>query len=309
MGQKFCTVCGAKLAEGLRFCENCGTPVQPAQVAAVSSPSEITAPVPGTDPISPIPPRGSAGKFPVKIIAGIFIVLIIAAAAVFILLPILQKGTLPAMPGIATPVPTTLPTPVITPTTVAMTIVPTPTPDPFPKALALNQKMPFGSGKVASEGTVYKYWINDTYQWHNDLDNKYYPQTPKPGNKYLFVFVQMVNTGDTRVWLPPANSVVVNYDGKTYTQDTTHYKPDKVGNLKATAIEVLEVQYFHTLNGDEYVQDFGFSHATELGYIYPGKSNAVDGYIIYEVPQSLTPDKTYVAISFNGQDSGVWKLA
>ena len=37
-------------------------------------------------------------------------------------------------------------------------------------------------------------------------------------------------------------------------------------------------------------------------------SNAVDGYIIYEVPQSLTPEKTYVGIPFNTQDQGVWKL-
>jgi hypothetical protein len=53
---------------------------------------------------------------------------------------------------------------------------------------------------------------------------------------------------------------------------------------------------------------FGFSHGTELGYLYPGMSNAVDGYIIYEVPQSLTPEKTYVEIPFNTKDHAVWKL-
>jgi hypothetical protein len=306
MGQKFCTVCGAKLIEDTKFCESCGTPVEQAPLIGGNFSPGTIPPSSGTGQVSPTTPAGTVGKFPVKIIAGIVIVLIIAAVAVFILLPNLQNGSLP---GMTTPVPTTVPTPVQTPTPIATTIAPTPTPDPFPNALASGQKMPFGSGKVASEGMVYRYWINDTYQWHSDIDNKYYTQTPAPGNKYLFVFVQMVNNGDTRVWLPPASSVVVNYDGRTYMQDQNHFKPDKSQNKKATAIEVQEVQYFHTHNGDEYVQDFGFSHGDELGYIYPGKSNAVDGYIIYEVPQSLTPDKTYVSISFNGQDSGVWKLA
>jgi hypothetical protein len=43
--------------------------------------------------------------------------------------------------------------------------------------------------------------------------------------------------------------------------------------------------------------------------VYPGEGNAVDGYIIYEVPASLTPDKTYVEIVFNGHETAVWKLA
>ncbi len=141
------------------------------------------------------------------------------------------------------------------------------------------------------------------------MDNQYYTQKPRAGNKYLFVFVQMVNLGDTRVWLPPSGSIVVHSEGNDYFQDYNHYKPDKSSDRKATAIEIKEVEFLHKLSGDEYVEDFGFSHGAELGYIYPGKSNAVDGYVIYEVPQSLTPEKTYVTIRFNGEDSGVWRLA
>jgi hypothetical protein len=309
MEQQFCTVCGAKLNEGIRFCENCGTPTKALPATAITSLSGTLIQTPGADPVSPPSLIGGTGKFPIKIAAGIVIALVIVAAAVLVLLPILQDGSLQTINGKVTPVPTTIPTLVATPSLHATSIAPTPTPEPFPNALALKTKLPFGSGKVASEATVYQYWINSSYQWHNDLDNKYYTQTPKPGNKYLFVFVQMMNIGDTRVWLPPASSVVVHYNGAIYKQDQSHYTPDKTGNIKATAIEVQEVQYFHKLNGDEYVEDFGFSHAGELGYIYPGKSNAVDGYIIYEVPESLTPAETYVAISFNGQDNGVWKLA
>jgi hypothetical protein len=191
---------------------------------------------------------------------------------------------------------------------VITTVTRAPEPDPFPAALSLRQRIPFGSGEIASEATVYRYWINDTYEWHNDLDNHYYVQKPAAGNKYLFVFVHLENKGETRVWFPPAGRIILHYNNTIYHEDETHFKPDLARDRKETPIEVKEVQYFQKLNGDEYVEDFGYSHGTELAYLYPGPSNAVDGYIVYEVPQSLTPEKAYIDISFNTQDRGIWRL-
>lgn len=302
MGQQFCTACGAKLTGNMSFCEHCGARVEQGTESSLAYQVSQKPQVPEQHP----PP--SAGTIPVVLVAGIIIVLVLIGAGVLFILPALQNGELPAIPGTATTVPTIIPTPEPTPIPAETTVLPTRAPDPFPGARALKERVPFGEGSVASEATVYRYWINDTYQWHNDMDNRYYTQKPGVGNKYLFVFVQMMNLGDTRVWLPPAGSIVVHYDGRNYFQDYTHYKPDKSSDRKATAVEIKEVEYLHKLNGDEYVEDFGFSHGTELGYIYPGKSNAVDGYIIYEVPQSLSPETTYVTIRFNGEDYGVWRL-
>jgi hypothetical protein len=39
-----------------------------------------------------------------------------------------------------------------------------------------------------------------------------------------------------------------------------------------------------------------------------GESNAVEGYIIYEVPESLTPEKTYVTIVLPDKNEAVWVL-
>jgi hypothetical protein len=163
-------------------------------------------------------------------------------------------------------------------------------------------------GKIASEGTVYRVWINESYHWHNDMDNKYYLQEPEPGNKYLFVFINVFNKGDMNIWPPTSGEVVVHYNGQVYSPDPTHYLPDKSSNRKATAIEIQEIQYFSKLFGSEYVEDFGYSNGTELSYLYPGKSNAIDGYLIFEVPASLTPEKAYAEIEFNGYQVGVWKL-
>jgi hypothetical protein len=309
MGQKFCTGCGAALSEGIKFCEICGTPVDSATPApAQHLPSPIQHEPVTVPAVSSPPPPDRLGKIPVKIVAGIIIVLVIAAAAVFVILPKISNGMSGLSPGLASVTGTITPLPTIPVTTIPTTVVPTPTPDPFPNALLLKDGFPFGEGKITSEGTVYRIWINETYHWHNDMDNKYYLQTPKPGNKYLFVFINVYNKGDTRVWPPTSGNVVVHYNGREYSPDPAHYLPDKSSDRQATAIEVQEVQYFSKLFGSEYVEDFGYSHGSQLAYLYPGKSNAIDGYLVFEVPASLTPEKAYAEIVFNGNDVGVWKL-
>lgn len=320
MGQKFCTGCGAALSEGIKFCESCGTPIDPATPApeyqsstpAPEYPSSATAkqePVTVPAAVSP-PPTDRSGKIPVKIIAGIVIVLVIVAAGVFVVLPTLSGGSSSrSASGQSSGTGTTTTIITLPLTTVPTIAVTTATPDPFPNALLLRDGFPFGEGKIASEGTVYRIWMNETYSWHNDMDNKYYLQKPKPGNKYLFVFINVFNKGDTRVWPPTSGNVAVHYNGQIYSADPTHYLPDKSADLKATAVEVKEVQYFSKLFGTEYVEDFGYSHGMQLAYLYPGKSNAIDGYLVFEVPASFNAEKAYAEIVFNGQDVGIWKLA
>ncbi len=307
MSQKYCTECGTALPEGTKFCERCGAEIvsgSPDPLPRQESPAGAPA---GPDPDQVKGPESRR----VKIIAASIILLLIIASGVLVsILPVLQGDPSSRnLPGSPLTDRTTIPVVSTSPATETVTTaLPVREPDPFPGALALRERFPFGTGKVASIATVYRYWINDTYEWHNDMDNRFYVQRPGSGNKYLFVFVHLENTGDTRVWFPPAGSVIVRFDNVAYHEDRNHFRPDKATDADATPIEIREIQYYQKLNGDEYVEDFGYSHGTELGYLYPGKSNAVDGYIIYEVPRALTPDKTYVEIPFNGQDRGIWKL-
>jgi hypothetical protein len=308
MGQKFCTICGAVLPVGVKFCENCGAAVE--QIPPVNAPL----PVPPT-PFMAAPPPGTMPKrdLPVKVIAGIVIVLVVLAVAAYIfVLPKMSGGFTPSTPlGISGAAVTTPITSVVTatiPVTAVITVAPTPTPDPFPNALQLKDGFPFGSGNIASEANVYRVWMNDSYQWHNDMDNKYYLEKARSGNKFLFVFLNVYNKGDTRVWPPTAANVKVYYNGQAYSSDPNHFLPDKASDRKATAIEVKEVEYFSKLFGSEYVEDYGYSHGTQYSYLYPGKSNAIDGYLIFQVPASLTPDKAYAEIEFNGNEKGVWNL-
>ncbi len=299
MGQQFCTACGAKIGEGKKFCEACGSPVGQPQGSMPQPPASSMEEIPQ--------PTAAAGRgwMPSAIIAGIIIVLIAAAAAI-IILPGLDGGTLS---GTTTPVPTPVPTtPPATVVTIPVTTIPTTQPDPFPDALALKELFSYNEGKYASRATVYRYWMNETYQWHNDKDNRYYVQRPSAGYQYLFVFVNIENLGTDGYPYPKTSMIVVHYGGNVYRVDTSHFLPDIATDRDARPIEIRELEKQSDFFNMELVEDYGYSHGTTQDFVYPGRGNAVDGYIIYEVPESLTPEKTRVEIVFDGQDRAVWKL-
>ena len=206
---------------------------------------------------------------------------------------------------------TTVVTPATTPTMVATTALPTPTQEPFLKALKVKQVFNFSSEKSPSEATVYRYWINITYRLFAPRETNYVTKYPASGNKYLIVFVNTVNRVTARTLPPKISNFFVHYDGNVYYPDPTHVFPRTVKNTDSPPeiMRIREIEFFHKLYGSEYVEDFGYSHGMEQMYLSPGESNGIDGYIIYEVPVSFIPDKTYIEIVVNSQEGGVWKLA
>jgi len=250
---------------------------------------------------------------PLKIVAGIVIVLILLAGAAYIFaLPKLSGGSFfPVLPG-TTGTPTPLATPVVTEPTPALVatieVPPTPVPDPFPDAYQVKELFSFNEGRYASRATVYRYWMNATYQWHNDMDNRYYTEKPKQGFKYLFVFVNIENIGTDGYPYPKSGMIRVHNDGDVYYVDPSHHLPDKSTDRDAIPVEIKEVETQSDYFNLERVEDYGYSHGTTQDFVYPGQGNAVDGYLIYQVPVYLKPADTYVEIQFDSNDRAAWKL-
>ena len=191
----------------------------------------------------------------------------------------------------------------------ATTAAPTLTPEPFPGALPLNAVALFGNGtKWTTDITVYKVWINDTYQWWSPDDNRYYTQVAPTGKKYLIAFVDMVNRGTDRAPLPPQANLNIIYASATISPDPGHILPNQKADSPPSIIRIGEIEFVKKMYASEYVEDFGYSHGQKLGYITPGESNAVDGYIVYEVPATLTPQTSYLRIVLPGQDPAIWIL-
>jgi hypothetical protein len=180
---------------------------------------------------------------------------------------------------------------------------------PLPVILNFTEDFYFGnSTKWKSVATVYRIWINDSYQWFSPDDNRYYYKAATSGKKYLFVFISMVDMGKDRAPLPQQSSMYLLYDDVISSTDPTHILPTKNPDSSPKVVRIAEVEWSKKRFDTEYVEDFGYSHGQRLGYINPGVSNAVDGYIIYEVPESLSPENAYLAIVMPEADIAVWKL-
>jgi len=228
------------------------------------------------------------------------------SAAIGILIAVLLcSGCMNATPQ--SPSQTTAPTPVVTtlPPTNA-TIVPTPAITVYPGALALGQYATFGTEGRQAKATVYKYEIRANYNWTaptfsspgsqsaasrpNEVQRGYTTQKPKSGNTFLFIYVSLVNTGTSAIYAPSASQFVVSSNGTVYNY-TSVQGPDVV---------------IDTVPGTQY--DYQIGRGGLVGYIQPGESNKADGYLIYDVPASISLKDAYVLVNLDYQNRAVWRL-
>jgi len=224
-----------------------------------------------------------------------FYIIAVIGALVFALL---FSGCMSTSPQVQTP--TYIPA-----TTVSLTPAVTPTIPLFPDALALNEYAHFGSGNKQGEATVYKYEVLSSYNWTSPEWNNpykavaagpsgveygYNTENPHEGNTFLFVFVKVLNTGIDAIYAPSANQFVVFSNGVAYNQSS----------VPASDVTINQV------SGSQYSDLIG--PAGTVGVVQPGQSNELDGYLIYEIPGSFSPDTTYVACNLDFVNQSVWKL-
>jgi hypothetical protein len=194
-------------------------------------------------------------------------------------------GSVPSqVPG--TPDVTTTPATTLPPTTEAPQV--TAVPEPFPNALSLGSPYRYGREDIAMEVTVYKVRVMDEYDWWSPKWGRYWNTTPKKGNRFLFALVRLVDRGTARALLPAPHLFVLRSDGNSYVETT-----DRDNSLWIKGIDVKQYEY--------YFED-------TAGWIDPAESNKVEGFILYEVPESVTPENSYIEVVFSSKAAAVWKL-
>lgn len=215
-------------------------------------------------------------------------------------LVLLSSGCTSASPPVQTPTP--IPTAVPTP---AVTKLAPPAAVPFPDALALNEDSPFGTGDNSGKATVYRYQIKPTYRWTDpswnspaeqldaslplELQRGYNLEKPQAGNTFLFVYVNVLNTGTKTIFAPTSKQFVVYTNGKTYNATSVH------------GSNVI----IDTVSESQYRNERGQRDPIE--YIQPGDSK-IEGSLIYEIPASSSPGSTYVVANLDYRNRAVWKL-
>ena len=180
---------------------------------------------------------------------------------------------------------------------------------PFPNALGLDDYSCFGCDNRQAGATVYRYEIRPYYNWTSpswnspreqadasqplELQRGYTMEKPGEGNTFLFIFIHVQNVGTMGVNVPLAKQFVVYSDGKMYNYTPVH-SPDVV---------------IDRVSGSQYGYQTGQEGSGTVGYIQSGESNRAEGYLIYEVPASFSPNNTYVIGYLDNQNQAEWKLA
>jgi hypothetical protein len=141
---------------------------------------------------------------------------------------------------------------------------------------------------------IYEYRIFPHLHVYNDAEAKYFEMYPNNGEKFLFIFVKIyldnIIGDDSRMWVPNEFHYIVNVNDKQYYpivwgkhlrireleeawNDNGDYRIGYYGTFKT---------YSRNL---KYASTAGIS-AEQIYYIKGGESNAVDGYIVYSIPES-----------------------
>jgi hypothetical protein len=115
-------------------------------------------------------------------------------------------------------------------------------------------------------------------------------EKPQESNTFLFVYVRVLNPGKNAVYAPTAKQFVVNSNGTLY-----NYWP-----VQGSDVIIDKVP------GTQY--DYQIGRGGTVGYVQPGESNAAEGYLIYEIPATFSPNSTYVVSNLDYQNQAVWKL-
>jgi hypothetical protein len=211
-----------------------------------------------------------------KVPAGIALVILIVCAA-------LASGCTQQAPAAVTPEPTGTPAPEVTPEA-----TPTPEPSPFPGALALSEIYRYGTPENERELKVTRYALNETYHIYDPAwGTNYGTVKPAEGYQFLFVFLSVRHNGTgLETGAPFHGGFFVLSDGVYYS-----YKSDRTDSV--TTI----VDSFAARSED-------YSSRETLR-----RWETREGFLVFEVPKTLSPEKTYITIDLGNDRVPAWKLA
>jgi hypothetical protein len=167
---------------------------------------------------------------------------------------------------------------------------------------------------------VYDHKYLSSYTWWSDANGQYFKEIPKPGYKFLFVWVheEIFGNAKTNIHSMPsidesAFMVQVMNQGKStlHYNDTTYYpvntilefdtKADYYGISRTAAFGYI--RKFIGMNSK-----YGGWIAEKQDSLYIGKGNSLDGYIVYQVPSYATDSDTFLVGNFGTQGNAYWRF-
>lgn len=173
-----------------------------------------------------------------------------------------------------------------------------------------------GRKDLVTHVVIYDYKVFNSYTWFNPSDYKYYKQYPTEGYKFVFVFINIymdnIMGDDPRMWCPDerhyglqANDILympIEFEKQLRIkelEETYNYNDDSRVGYYAT--------FKYTSSNLEHAKTAGETY-NNLTYLRGGKSNAIDGYLVYEVPINTKDEDLILSGNFYTFGDAAWKL-
>lgn len=230
----------------------------------------------------------------------------------------------PTPSPIPTTPPTPTPTPVITvPTLWAHYVDPYSTGERWEgqwfKWLRLNVQGINGEGlKDLNVGIIeYRHRWLDSYTWYNDAMGQYYVQEPPAGKRFFVVWVHEEMLGNTSendpsMWIFDETAFHLQYNGQLHDIEKSHNPVNRIKEFD------FKYDYYNTVTAGPFGWDIkyigmgaketGGLIAERKGWLRMGPGNAVDGYLIYEVPENVKESDLLLVGSFSTFGNAYWRF-
>jgi hypothetical protein len=216
-------------------------------------------------------------------------------------------------------------TPVPTPVPPTPTPIPTPTPTPEPTLseaqimaatgglhmgewLSWKRNDVEGLKDMSTHVTVYGWRTMGTVNWRSISWGEYFRKGAGEDYKWLFVLVNTYSDQDmARMWGIQPGQFRVQIEDEIFLP-SQELRPE---------IRVKEMDEVWNLDHVENAKPYGYlrridktgEYVEELGYIKAGRSNAWDGYIVFQIPKDTRVEDIRVLGSFqNLMEPHWWKL-
>ena len=165
---------------------------------------------------------------------------------------------------------------------------------------------------------VYDYRFFDKLHWFNPAQYKYQEQLPTEGFKWCFVMVYVymddIIGDDTRFWMFNRSYFAVFDEESRYLSTPREYPYQ---------LRYKELEETPTFDNTGYVQAFkqkrmysdsssysdsAGEYSDEQFYLRGGKSNNIDGYLLFEIPENTTEENLVVLGNFDSFGFASWRF-
>jgi hypothetical protein len=164
---------------------------------------------------------------------------------------------------------------------------------------------------------VYDYKFFEKLHWFNPTTYKYQEQLPDEGTKFCFIFVTVfmddIGGDDTRMWAFN-RSYFGLYDGANMNYPFYYPFQIRYRELEQTPtfdntgyVEAFKQKRLY--NNEEFAVKTAGEISDETYYLRGGISNAIDGYLLFQIPNQTPIENLIVFGDFSSFGFSRWRLS